>query len=317
MLGPNRFITGGGQPVPRRVTLISCPAAVAGARTVRANAIPATPRKMLNTMSPSSVWRLTPPLTRGCPTEPWRGRMPVGSNGMLGRRCGGRSLIYIGRKESPLSRESLEGMRPTIDEGYTRPSRQLLHGVGHDHLAGLGYRCDADARKYRNAAHGLIVVLNLPGVYADLHRQPEPLHGITDRAPAADGGDGTVKDGKDLLPDHIHLFPAVTGQLLAHERGVLRPQFKPATIAERDEPFSRANHVDEEHCRQNAARRHARAWASTRIQRLQGWEVGRQVRDDELEDALRPGKALEAMHAEVSQAETANQGILDQRCGRF
>src|SRR5678815_3470 len=112
--------------------------------------------------------------------------MPVGSNGMLGRRCGGRGLIYIRSKEPPLSRESLEGVRPTIGEGYTRPSRQLLHGVGHEHLAGLGYRCDADPRKYRNAAHGLIVVLNLPGVYADLHRHPESLHGITDRAPAAD-----------------------------------------------------------------------------------------------------------------------------------
>src|SRR5262249_39570428 len=30
VLGPNRFMTGGGQPVPRRVTLISCPCAMAG-----------------------------------------------------------------------------------------------------------------------------------------------------------------------------------------------------------------------------------------------------------------------------------------------
>jgi hypothetical protein len=65
------------------------------------------------------------------------------------------------------------------------------------------------------------------------------------------------KTARISYPDHIHLFPAVTVQLLADERGVLRSQFKPATIAERDEPFSRADHVDEEHCRQNAARRHA------------------------------------------------------------
>src|SRR6266446_2230744 len=96
--------------------------------------------------------------------------------------------MYIGGKEPPLPREPLEDVRPPIREGDAGPGRQLLDGVGHENLAGLGCPRDADAREYRDAAHGPVVILDLPGVYADPHRHPEYLHGISDRAPAAEIG---------------------------------------------------------------------------------------------------------------------------------
>src|SRR5262245_32536630 len=53
MLGPNRCMTGGGAPVPKSVTLISCPTAKAGARATRTIAV--TAPKMLGTMGWSSI----------------------------------------------------------------------------------------------------------------------------------------------------------------------------------------------------------------------------------------------------------------------
>ena len=161
------------------------------------------------------------------------------------------------------------------------PAASSLTVWGTRNLAGLRYRANANACEHRDAAHGLIVITDLSGVYADLHRHPDSPHGITNRAPAADGGGRTVKDGEYLFPDQIHLFPAVPGEVLADERGVPCSQFEPAAIAHRDESFSRASHVDEEHRRQYPSRRKAWAQAPERIQRLEGREVGRQVRDGE------------------------------------
>jgi len=95
-------------------------------------------------------------------------------------------------------------MRPPLREGDAGAGHQLLDGVGHEDLAGLGGPRDADAREYRDAADGPVVILDLTGVDADPYRHPESLHGISDRAPAADGGGRTVEDGEDLVPDRIH-----------------------------------------------------------------------------------------------------------------
>ena len=79
-------------------------------------------------------------------------------------------------------------------------------------------------------------MLDLTGVYANPHRHPESLHGIADRAPAADSGGRTVEDGKDLVRDYIYLLPAVAGKLLADERGVLRSHLAPGAVAHRGRP---------------------------------------------------------------------------------
>ena len=109
----------------------------------------------------------------------------------------------------------------------------------------------------------------------------------------------------------------MASKLLADECGVLRSHPEPAAVAQRDEPFCRADHVDKEHRRQHPSRREAWARAPARIQRPEGREVGRQVRDDELENAFGTGEALEAMRAEVPQTQTADQGVFDQGGGRL
>src|SRR5262245_58870959 len=88
-------------------------------------------------------------------------------------------------------------------------------------------------------------------MYAGPHRRPESLYGIADRASAADRGGRTVERGEELVPDHIYLFPAVAGQLLADEHAVLRLQLAPPAVAVRDEPFHHAHQVDEEHRREH------------------------------------------------------------------
>ena len=85
----------------------------------------------------------------------------------------------------------------------------------------------------------------------------------------------------------------------------------------RDAIFANPYHNDEEHRRQPAPRRKARARASVRIQRLEGWEVGRQVWDHKLKDAFGTGETLEPMRAEVPQAQAVDQGIFDQGGGRL
>jgi hypothetical protein len=136
-------------------------------------------------------------------------------------------------------------------------------------------------------------------VDADPHRHPEFLHSIADCAPAADGSSRTVEDGEEPVPGQIDLLPAMTGKLLADEHDVLRLQRQPAAVAQRDGPFRCANQVDEEHRRQHPPWGEVWARAPARIQRPEGREVGRQVRNDELEDAFGTGEALEPMRTEV------------------
>jgi hypothetical protein len=197
-------------------------------------------------------------------------------------------------------------VHPPICEDDARSGHQLLDGVGHEDLARLGYRRDQDAHEYRDAAHGPVIILDLTGVDADPHRCSESLHGVADRAPAADGGSRAVEDGADPVPGHIDLLTTVAGKLLADECDVLRLQLEPAAVAQCDEPCSRANHVDKEHRRQHTSWR-----ALTRIQRPEGREVGRQVRDDELKDAFGTGESLEAIRTEVPQTQAIDQGVLD------
>ena len=93
---------------------------------------------------------------------------------------------------------------------------------------------------------------------------------------------------------------------LQNKRDIMRFHLAPVPVAQRDEPFRRANQVDEEHRRQHPPRREAWSRAPVCIQRLERREVGRQIRDDELEDAFGTGKAIEAMRAEVPQAQTTD-----------
>src|SRR6266496_4679798 len=148
-------------------------------------------------------------------------------------RCG-FGLMYIGSEEPPLPWKPLEDVCSSIREGNRGPYDQFLDGVGHEDLAGLGCMSDPDAREYRNAADGPVIILNLAGVYANRHRDSKSLHDISDRAPAVDGGGRPVEDGEDLVPDRIYFLSAVAGKLLADECGVLHEQFEPATVAQRD-----------------------------------------------------------------------------------
>ena len=63
-----------------------------------------------------------------------------------------------------------------------------------------------------------MVIFDLPGVDADSQCHPQSLRRIVDRVPAADGSNGAVEHGEELVPDHIHLLPTVAGQLLAGGR---------------------------------------------------------------------------------------------------
>ena len=142
----------------------------------------------------------------------------------------------MGREEPPLSGELFEGVGAPIGEGYAGSGHEFFDGARHKDLAWLGYRRDPDTREHGDAAHGRVIILDLTGVYADPHRHPEAVHGVTDGAPAADGGDGTVKDGQGLVPDRIHLFPAMPSKFLADEGDVLRPH----TSSQRRSPSARS-----------------------------------------------------------------------------
>src|SRR5262245_40483008 len=169
------------------------------------------------------------------PTEPGAQREDLG-------------LGHIGSEEPPFPRDSLEDVRPTILERDPRPGHQVLDGIGHEDLAGLGRHHDAMASEDRDAAHGLAVVLDLSSVYADFFGQLEFLmYRIADCTSAADGRGRSVKDGEELVPDQIQFFPAVAGKLVADERVELRSKLEPATVAQCDEPFSHAGHVGEQH----------------------------------------------------------------------
>src|SRR5688572_17670854 len=100
-------------------------------------------------------------------------------------------------------------MRAPIRKADTRPSHQILDRIGREDLAGLSDLRDQNAYEYRDASKGTVVILDLTSMYADLHRNPESLHGISDRTPTADSGGGTIEDGEDFVPDHSHLLPTV------------------------------------------------------------------------------------------------------------
>src|SRR5258707_14123794 len=121
-------------------------------------------------------------------------------------------------------------MRPPIREGDARAGHQILHGVGHKDLAGLGCPHDTGAGVYRDAADWAVVILDLTGVYANPHRHPKSLHSIADRIPAADGGGCTVEDGEDLVRNYIYLVPTVAGKPLAVGGGFPPPHLQPAAI---------------------------------------------------------------------------------------
>src|SRR5262249_28256059 len=76
-------------------------------------------------------------------------------------------------------------------------------------------------------------------------------------------------------------------------------------------PFRHADHIDEEQRRQHPPR-HALA----RIQRLEGREVDREGRDYELKDTFGTREVLEAIGAEVPQAQAVEESILAQSGGR-
>src|SRR4030095_10943272 len=117
-------MTGGGQPVPRRVTLISCPAALTGAKAVRARTIPATPRKMLKTMSPSAVGAA---LKFG---------PEIGSSAAGYREHGfftGRELYFLDPSEN-----LLEVRDPTWKAGMATPLLAEIIGAGWPFSPALG-----------------------------------------------------------------------------------------------------------------------------------------------------------------------------------
>src|SRR5437016_4250471 len=91
MLGPNRFMTGGGVPVPRRVTLISCPSAVAGTRAIRSRTTALIPQKMLESIS----------LLLGSGAERWRS--PAAGSGSEARADAGGSQVqcFVRRRVEP------------------------------------------------------------------------------------------------------------------------------------------------------------------------------------------------------------------------
>src|SRR5262245_60808109 len=152
---------------------------------------------------------------------------------------------------------------------------------------------------------------------ADPYCHSDYVHRIADRASAPDGGDSTIKDGEGLGPDGIHLVAAMPSKFLTDKRRVLRVHLEPSAVAQRDEPFRRADHIDEEHRRQHPPWRDAWAREPARIQRLERREISGQNGDDEFEDAFGMGETLEPMRAEVAQAKTTDQGVLDQCSGRF
>ena len=88
--------------------------------------------------------------------------------------------------------------------------------MGHEDLSGLGYLRDPEDCEDCDAADGpVVVILDLPGVDADLHRHPESPHGLSDRTPAVDGGGRTLEHGQELVPDQLYPFPtkALTQEL--------------------------------------------------------------------------------------------------------
>src|SRR5689334_15963464 len=88
--------------------------------------------------------------------------------------------------EPPFSRNASERVNAPVGEDDPRSDHDVLHGTGYQRLARACRGCDAGADVYGDAADVAVGLLDLAGVQARAHVEPERSRAVADRERAAD-----------------------------------------------------------------------------------------------------------------------------------
>ena len=188
------------------------------------------------------------------------------------------------------------------------------NGARHQHLAGTSQACHPETDVDGDADKALFFVLDLARVHPNPHLDPEFLQGLANGTGATDCAGRAYRRSRR---SRLRLSPP---RGLRHGRSSLRTSTLCSTKTSRQwrSPSSTRRSVAPAMSVIRTVSQHpcplgARPQPCAGIEGLQGREVGRQARDEELEDAFRARQALQTVFAEVSQAQLIEQGILDDR----
>src|SRR3990170_2515242 len=157
--------------------------------------------------------------------------------------------------QAPAVGDALQLVPAGILEHEARAGHEILHRLGHEHLARSGERPDAGADVDGDATDVVAPPLDFARVQPSSDLDPEGAHGLGDRARASDRPGGSVEGREEAIAGGVDLAPPVAGQHRAHGRVVAGDQFVPPAIAERYGALGRADDVGEQHRHERAVER--------------------------------------------------------------
>src|SRR5207244_646096 len=148
---------------------------------------------------------------------------------------------------APLARYPLERVETAVGELDPRAGDQILDRSGDEDLARTGECRNAGARVHRDPAHRVARELDLAGVNARAHLQPELRYPLDDTPGAADRARGAVERAEEPAPRRIDLGAPEPIELSTDERMVLVHEVAPAPVSELARLCCGADDVREEH----------------------------------------------------------------------
>src|SRR5262245_9269923 len=157
--------------------------------------------------------------------------------------------------QPPLSRNALQLVGAALVELDSRTGHEVLDRGGDEHFTRLGERGDPRSRRDRDPAELAVDALELAGVEAGPHLEPERADRVANRGRALDRAPGPVEGREEAVARRVQLLAAEAHELAAHERVVARQQLAPRSVAELCSPFGRADDVCEHDRREHAVRR--------------------------------------------------------------
>jgi hypothetical protein len=103
-----------------------------------------------------------------------------------------------------------------------------------------------------DSGHLAVDDLALARVQTGTHRDAQLLHGVCNRARAADRARRPIEASKETVAGSVHFDAAIAKQFATDELVMLLEEIAPPAIAEPCRVFARGDDVSEEHGRENA-----------------------------------------------------------------
>ena len=108
-------------------------------------------------------------------------------------------------KETPLTGDALEDMRPVVEKVKAGTRDEVLYRARHEDLAGRRLRHHARASMDGDAGKLVVNALALSGVKADAGLDTEASHRVADTLGAADGASGAVENCEETVASRVQL----------------------------------------------------------------------------------------------------------------